>query len=96
LTKNVIKYYKRYKTFVDANTTETFVDSFLSLYTRAVGMFVPIKIIEALQNDLRKDYIINKELIAFAGNLALKCGWLLTVFNKTYRFQSVSSDTPFL
>ena len=79
--KDVEKYYKRYESFVGAKTTETFVDSFLSLYTRAVGMFVPIKDVEALQNDLKKDYIINKELSAFVGNLALRCGQLLTVAN---------------
>jgi hypothetical protein len=79
--KEVEKYYKRYKTYVGAKTTETFVDSFSSLYTRAVGMFVLIKDVEALQNDLKKDYIINKELSAFVGNLALRCGRMLTVAN---------------
>ena len=50
--KEVQKYYKRYETYVGAKTTETIVDSFLSLYTRTAGMFAPIKDVEALQNDL--------------------------------------------
>ena len=50
--KDVQKYYKRHETYVGAKTTETFVDTFLAVYTRAVGMFAPI--IEALQNDQKK------------------------------------------
>jgi len=79
--KDVEKYYKRYETYVGAKTTETFVDSFLSLYTRAVGTFVPIKDVEALQNDLKKDYVITKELSTLVGSLALRCGRLLMVAN---------------
>jgi len=52
--KDVKKYYKRYETHVGAKTTETFVDSFISLYTRAVGAFAPIKDV-ALESDLKKD-----------------------------------------
>ena len=80
--KGVQKYYKRYETYVGAKTTETSVDSFLSLYTRAVGMFAPIKDVEVLQNDLKKDYIINKELSTFVGNLELRCG-RMTIVAKT-------------
>ena len=60
--KDVEKYYKRYMTYVGAKTAETFVDSFISLYSRVVGIFVPIIDVEALQSDLKKDYVINKEL----------------------------------
>jgi len=52
--KEVEKYYKRYETYVGAKTTQTFVDSFISLYTSGVGIFLPINDIEALQNDLKK------------------------------------------
>jgi len=51
------------------------------LYTRAVETFVPIKDVEALQNDLKKDYIITKELSTLVGSLALRCGRLLMVAN---------------
>ena len=63
--KEVERHYKRYKTFMEAKTIETFVDSFLSLHIRAVAMFVQIIDVEALQYDLRKDYTINKEFSAF-------------------------------
>ena len=98
--KEVQKSYKRYETYVGAKTTETFVDSFLSLCTRAVGMFAPIKDVEALQNDLKKDYIINKELSTFVGNLALKYGQMLMVANtslittKHVDFVSLQNEAP--
>jgi len=38
-----------------------------------------IKDVEALQNDLKKDYVITKELSTFVGSLALRCGRLLAV-----------------
>ena len=79
--KDVEKYYKRYKTYLGTKTTETFVDSCISVYTRVVGTFLTIKDIEALKNDLKKDYIITKELSTLVGSLALKFGWLLMVAN---------------
>lgn len=51
--KDVEIYYKRYETYVGAKTTETIVNSFVSLYTRAVAAIVPIKDVEALQNELK-------------------------------------------
>lgn len=37
--KDVERYYKRYKTYVGAKTTENVVDSYLSLYTREAAMY---------------------------------------------------------
>ena len=42
---------------------------------------VKIKDTKALQNELKKDYIITKELSELSGGLALRCGRLLTVAN---------------
>lgn len=44
------------------------------LATKAVGMFVKIK-------DVKKDYIITKDLSNFAGGLALKCGQFIVLAN---------------
>ena len=79
--KDVIKYCKRYETYVGAKTTETLIDSFLSLSTRTLGWAVKIKDVGALQNELKNDYIITKEMSALSGGLALKCGRLLAVAN---------------
>ena len=81
--KDVIKYCKRYETYIGAKTTETLIDSFLSLSTRALGWAVKIKDVGALQNELKNDHkiIITKEMSALSGWLALKCGRLLAVAN---------------
>jgi len=57
------------------------MDSFIFLLSKAVGMVVNIKDIDAYQNELRNDYILKKELSNMAGNLALKCSQFLAVAN---------------
>ena len=42
---------------------------------------VRLKDTEALQNELKNDYIITKELSNLSGNLALRCGRLLALAN---------------
>jgi len=79
--KDVEKYTKRYQTYVGSKTTESLIDSCIFLVTKALGMSVKIKDIDAYQKELRNDYIINKELSNPAGNLALKCGWFLAAAN---------------
>ena len=79
--KDIIKYSKRYETYVGAKTTETLIDSFLSFSTKALGCVVKLKDTEALQNELKKDYIITKELSNLSGNIALRCGRLLALAN---------------
>ena len=77
--KGVIKHYKRYETYVGAKTTETLIESLLSLTTKALSLVVKIKDADALQNELKNDYIITKEMSELSGGLALRCGRLLAV-----------------
>ena len=79
--KDVMKHYKRYETYLGARTTETLIESFLSFSRKALSLVVPLKDAEALQNELKNDYIITKELSNLSGNLALRCGRLLAVAN---------------
>ena len=79
--KDVTKHHKRYETYVRAKTTETLIDSFLAFSTKALSLVVRLKDTEALQNELKSDYIITKELSNLSGNLALRCGRLLAVAN---------------
>ena len=44
-------------------------------------MVVQLKDVGPLQNELKNDYIITKELSALSGGLALRCGRLLEVAN---------------
>ena len=79
--KEVMKYYKRYEAFVGAKTTENMIENFLSVSTQALGLAFKLKDAEALQNELKNDYIVTKELSSLSGSLALKCGRLLAVVN---------------
>ena len=82
--KDVEKFAKRYETYVGSKTTESLIDSFIFLATKAVGMAVKIKDIGAYQEELRNDYILNKELSNLAGNLSLKCGRFLAAANAVF------------
>ena len=79
--KDVMRHYKRYEIYVGAKTTETLIESFLSFSTKALSLGVLLKGTEALQNELKNDYIITKELSNISGNLALRYGRLLAVAN---------------
>ena len=79
--KDVMKYSKRHEAYVGAKTTETLIESFLSFSTKALGWVVKIKDVDALQNELKNDYIITKEMSTLSGGLALRCGRLLAVAN---------------
>ena len=79
--KDVIRHYKRYEAHVGARTTETLIESFLAFSTKALSLVVNLKDVEALQNELKNDYIITKELSSLSGNIALRCGRLLAVAN---------------
>jgi len=79
--KDVEKHFKRYETFVGAKTTEILIESFLMLVTKAVRMFVWFKDADALQNELKNDCIITKELSGVVSGLALRCGRLLAFAN---------------
>jgi len=79
--KEVEKFTKRYETYVGLKTTESLIDSFIFRVSKAVGMAVDIKDIDAYQKELRNDYIINKELSNLAANLSLKCGRFLAAPN---------------
>ena len=75
--KEVEKYYKRYETFVGSKTTESMVDSLLTLLTRGLQMVVEIDDIDAMKRELKEDFIINKEMTDFVGSLSLKYGKFL-------------------
>ena len=93
--KDVMKYYKWYETHIGTKTTETLIESFLSFATKAPSMVVWLKDADALQNELKNDYIITKELSELSGGLALRCGPNLAVANAfliTAKHVDFSSD----
>ena len=95
--KDVVRHYKRCETYVGARTTETLIESFLSFSTKALSLVVRLKDSEALQNELKNDYIITKELSNISGNLALRCGRLLALANAfliTAKHVDFSAEEP--
>ena len=79
--KQVISFYKRYETYVGSKTTDSLIDNFLSLAIKGAGMIVKIDDANALKNELKGDFIINKELCQSCGRLALRFGSALAVVN---------------
>ena len=79
--KDVQKYSKRYEAYIGNKTTESLIDSALTLYSKGVGTVVSIDDVKKLQEELNNDYIINQELSTLAGGLALRFGRLLAVAN---------------
>ena len=79
--KDVLKYHKRYESYVGGKTTETLIDGFLYLATKALGMVVKIKDADALKNELKADYVISNEMSQLSGEISLRCGRMLAVVN---------------
>ena len=75
--KEVEKYYKRYETFVGSKTTESMVDNLLTLVTRGLQMVIEIDDVDDMKKELKGDFIINKEMTDFVGELSLKYGKFL-------------------
>ena len=95
--KDVMKYYKRYETYIGANTTKTLIGNFLTFFTKALGYVVRLEDIEALRNELKSDFIITKELNNLSGKIALRCGRLLAVANAfliTAKHVDFSAEEP--
>jgi len=79
--KEVIKFHKRYETYIGSKTTESLIDYALSLAIKGVGMVIKIDDANALKNELKDDFIINKQMCQFCGGLALRFGSALAVIN---------------
>jgi len=79
--KEVIKYHKRYETYIGAKTTDSLIDNFLSLAIKAVGLVVKIDDAGALKNELKGDFIISKEWSQYFGGLALRYSSALALVN---------------
>ena len=77
--KDVQKYCKRYEAYIGNKTTESLIDSAIMLFSKGVGMAVPIDDVKELQKELKNDYIIHQELSSLAGGLALRFGRLLAL-----------------
>ena len=95
--KDVMRHYKRYETYVGTKTNETMINGFISFSVKTLGTVVRIKDPDALHNELKKNYVITKELSAISGAIALGFGRLLTIANAiviTSKHIDFSSEEP--
>ena len=91
------EHYKRFETYVDATTTETLIGSFLALSTKALGMVVKLKDVDALQNELKAVISSLKSCLLGRGAcVAIRPAARLRQrgadYRRTYRFDLHSCD----
>ena len=67
--------------YIGNKTTDSLIDSAVMLFSKGVGIVVPIDDVKELQKELKNNYIINQELSSLAGGLALRFGRLLALAN---------------
>ena len=71
--KDVEKYFKRYEASLSSKTCDAIVDTFIQLSCRTLSYFLPIDR-EKLPNNLKKDFMVKRELYTIAGGLYLRYG----------------------
>ena len=71
--KDVEKYFKRYEASLSSKTCDAIVDTFIQLSCRGLAYFLPIDR-EKLLNNLKKDFMVKRELYTIAGGLYLRYG----------------------
>ena len=71
--KDVEKYFKRYEASLSSKTCDAIVDAFIQLSCRGLAYFLPLDQ-EKLLNNLKKDFMVKRELYTIAGGLYLRYG----------------------
>ena len=71
--KDVEKFFKRYEASLSSKTCDAIVDTFIQLICRTLAYFLPIDR-EKLLNNLKKDFMVKRELYVIAGGLYLRYG----------------------
>ena len=71
--KDVEKYFKRYEASLSSKTSDAIVDTFIQPSCRGLAYFLPLDQ-EKLLNNLKKDFMVKRELYTVAGGLYLRYG----------------------
>ena len=71
--KDVEKFFKRYEASLSSKTCDAIVDTFIQLSCRGLAYFLPLDR-EKLLNNLKKDFMVKRELYVIAGGLYLRYG----------------------
>ena len=83
--KQVEKYFNRYKTVMGKNVSTGLVESAISAASVLISYVIPVDDVEALNEDLKNDDLVKRELSNFAGMLVLKGGRLVALASGLFK-----------
>ena len=82
--KGVEKYFNRYKTVMGKRVSNGLVESAISAASVLISYVIPVDV-EALNEDLKNDDLVKRELSNFAGLLVLKGGRLVALASGLFK-----------
>ena len=83
--KQVKKYFNRYKTVMGKKVTGGLVESAISAASVLISYVIPVDDVEALNEDLKNDDLVKRELSNFAGLLVLRGGRLVALASGLFK-----------
>ena len=83
--KQVKKYFNVYKTVMGKKVTGGLVESAISAASVLISYVIPVDDVEALNEDLKNDDLVKRELSNFAGMLVLKGGRLVALASGLFK-----------
>ena len=83
--KQVEKYFNRYKTVMGKKVSTGLVESAISAASVLISYIIPVDDVEALNEDLKNDDLVKRELSNFAGLLLLKGGRLVALASGLFK-----------
>ena len=83
--KQVEKYFNRYKTVMGKQVSTGLVESAISAASVLISYIIPVDDVEALNEDLKNDDLVKRELSNFAGMLVLKGGRLVALASGLFK-----------
>ena len=83
--KQVEKYFNRYKSVMGKKVSTGLVESAISAASVLISYVIPVDDVEALNEDLKNDDLVKRELSNFAGLLVLKGGRLVALASGLFK-----------
>ena len=83
--KQVKIYFNRYKTVMGKKVSNGLVESAISAASVLISYVIPVDDVEALNEDLKNDDLVKRELSNFAGLLVLKGGRLVALASGLFK-----------
>ena len=83
--KQVEKYFNRYKTVMGKRVSNGLVESAISAASVLISYVIPVDDVESLNEDLKNDDLVKRELSNFAGLLVLKGGRLVALASGLFK-----------